>query len=194
MITTFKKTVLAISFALVACSASAASLDLRHEYKHESEKHAGRIKISGSLGNHSLSAEMKFAGARNEASESFQRDDLEFGYDYQYEISEELRLQPGMLITLRNDRTIFKPQFRIQYKLGSGIVTKLRYRHEVFVYADDREPEQRSKITGNLDYNWNSFQFGFEANYVKGLNDQLLFDGDDTNWDYNFKIGYKKKN
>lgn len=194
LITPFRIAVLAVGFVLVSGSASAASLDLRHEYKWESARQAARIRIGGSIGKHSLSAELKFAGATDEAVESLQRDDSELGYEYQYEINTQLRLQPGMLITWGNGRAIFKPQIRIQYKLKSGIVTKLRYRHEIFVYTENTDPVQRSKITGNLDYNWNAFQIGFEANYLKGLDDQVLYDGGDTSWDYNFKIGYKKDN
>ena len=81
LITPFRIAVLAVGFVLAAGSASAASLDLRHEYKWESARQSARIRVGGSIGKHSLSAELKFAGATDEAYEGLQRDDSEFGYE-----------------------------------------------------------------------------------------------------------------
>ncbi|MGI9947314.1 MULTISPECIES: oligogalacturonate-specific porin KdgM family protein [Vibrio] len=197
-----KQIALAIATTLFAGSISAASLDFREEYKHDSEDWAGRIKIGGSTGNHYYGVEMKHSGNLSE----LQRGDSEFEYGYHFKFDNNWRVTTSMPITFGDEAVTYKPQVRVQYKFDSGITTKLRYRHEFRNYASGKtstgldgkqhDSLNASKITGNIDYNWNAWQFGFEANYKEDFfsNEWKLGNRDGKyEWDYNLKVGYKEK-
>lgn len=195
-----KQVTLAVATTLFAGSISAASLDFRQEYKHDSEDWAGRIKIGGNTGNHYYGVEMKHSGNLSE----LQRSDSEFEYGYHFDLDDQWRVSTSMPITFGDKAVTYKPQVRVQYKFDSGITTKLRYRHEFRNYAsgttstglDGEEHDflDAGKITGNIEYNWSSWQFGFEANYKEDFfNDTWNLGNRDGKyeWDYNFKLGYK---
>lgn len=195
-----KQVTLAVATTLFAGSISAASLDFRQEYKHDSEDWAGRIKIGGNTENHYYGVEMKHSGNLSE----LQRSDSEFEYGYHFDLDDQWRVSTSMPITFGDKAVTYKPQVRVQYKFDSGITTKLRYRHEFRNYAsgttstglDGEEHDflDAGKITGNIEYNWNSWQFGFEANYKEDFfNDTWNLGNRDGKyeWDYNFKLGYK---
>lgn len=195
-----KQVTLAVATTLFAGSISAASLDFRQEYKHDSEDWAGRIKIGGNTGSHYYGVEMKHSGNLSE----LQRSDSEFEYGYHFDLDDQWRVSTSMPITFGDKAVTYKPQVRVQYKFDSGITTKLRYRHEFRNYAsgttstglDGEEHDflDAGKITGNIEYNWNSWQFGFEANYKEDFfNDTWNLGNRDGKyeWDYNFKLGYK---
>ncbi|MDG3086310.1 oligogalacturonate-specific porin KdgM family protein [Vibrio hannami] len=190
-----KKTILAALVAVAASSVSAASLDFRQEYKHDTEDYASRVKIGSSVGNHYFGVEAKQKG---KPFSEWEAGDNEFEYGYRFNINEQFTLIPSMPVTFGGDSVTYKPQIRAQYKFDSGITAKLRYRHEFRNFNSDsgKDDIDRSKFTANLDYNWDNFQFGFEANYEDNLTNFL---GDwyensstDHGWDYNLKIGYKE--
>ena len=185
----FYKIVSTTVLTLVAsASVSAASLDFRQEYKHESETYASRVKLGAGVGNMYFGVE---AMQQGKPFSEWESKGNEFDFGYKYKIDDNWMLIPGMPITFFPGHVTYKPQLRAQYSFDSGVVTKLRYRHEFRNFSDDRSAEQKSKVTANLDYKYNGFQFGLEANYEKGLDDQVFFDNGDTNWDALFKLGYK---
>lgn len=187
------KIALAVVATLFVGSVSAASLDARQEYKHGSEDWASRIKMSGSVDNHFFGAEMKQKG---KPFSEWEAADNEFEYGYRFKLNDQWMIQPSMPVTFGSDSVTYKPQVRVQYSFESGLKAKLRYRHEFRDYTSDssNDNRNRSKITGNLDYNWNAFQFGFEANYAEDFanNEWTGGGGADYEWDYNFKVGYKE--
>ncbi|WP_220719147.1 oligogalacturonate-specific porin KdgM family protein [Agarivorans litoreus] len=187
-----KQIALITTLLLSAGSVSAASLDFRQEYKHDTEKYASRIKLGAGVGNYYFGVE---AMQHGHIFSDWESKGNEFDFGYKYKIDEKWMLIPGMPITFFPGHVTFKPQLRVQYKFDSGLTAKLRYRHEFRRFTDekDKSGEQKSKITANLNYNYNYFQFGLEGNFEKGLDDQVLFDNDDTNWDLLFQIGYKGK-
>ncbi|WP_394154196.1 oligogalacturonate-specific porin KdgM family protein [Vibrio maritimus] len=174
--------------ALFGTSVSAASLDFRQEYKHDSKDYASRVKLAAGVGNMYFGVEAMQSG---KPFSEWQSKGNEFDFGYNYKVDEHWSLIPGMPITFSDGHVTYKPQLRAQYSFDSGLVTKLRYRHEFRNFSDERSSEQKSKVTANLDYKYNGFEFGLEGNYEKGLDDQTLFDNGDTNWDALFKIGYK---
>ncbi|MDN3681749.1 oligogalacturonate-specific porin KdgM family protein [Vibrio tapetis subsp. quintayensis] len=193
------KITIALTTTLLACSVSAASIDYRHEYKHEQKRHADRIKIGGSSNDFYFGVEMKFNGAQNDDGsqdlyKNLQRGDSEFDFGYKHKIDDKWFVQPGMPITFSSEKVTFKPQVRVGYKFDSGVQAKLRYRHEFQQYTEQSgdDNRQKSKITGNLDYSYEQFQFGFEGNYEIAQTDGYkLFNDGDTNYELNFKVGYK---
>ena len=187
------KVTLAVLATLFAGSVSAASLDARQEYKHGSEDWASRIKMSGSVDNHFFGAEMKQKG---KPFSEWEAADNEFEYGYKFKLNEHWLIQPSMPVTFGSDSVTYKPQVRVQYSFESGLKAKLRYRHEFRDYTSDSsiENKNRSKVTGYIDYNWNAWQFGLEANYAEDFidNEWTGGGGADNEWDYNFKVGYKE--
>ncbi|MEH0666152.1 porin [Vibrio scophthalmi] len=190
-----------LASALAAASVSAASLDVRQEYKHDSGDYASRVKMSGSTGNHYFGAETKQKG---KPFSDWQAGDNEIEYGYNFNLDDHWRVTVGMPVTFGSDNVTYKPQVRVQYKFDSGITTKLRYRHEFRDYKEGTLKEGRdgnehsslnaSKITGNVDYTWDTWQFGFEANYKEDFfNDEWSVGNKDGKyeWDFNVKIGYK---
>ena len=136
-----------------------------------------------------------------------------------YKIDNHWYLQIGMPIALDFDepnandgdwkmkKIIYKPQLRVGYKAEMGLTTALRYRHE---YADFRnynmfgdtdsetgerlESAQKSKVTLTGSYKIKSLPklaLAYEANYVKSLDNVLLYDSKDWEWDAGIKVSYK---
>ena len=187
----YNKIALAVVSTIFAGSLAAASLDVRQEYKHDSESYASRVKIGGGVGNHYFGVEAKQKG---QPFSEWESGDNEFEYGYKFQVTDHWLIQPSMPITFSSDKVTYKPQVRVQYAFDSGVKAKLRYRHEFRDYTDEsgESSEQKSKVTGNLEYNYENLQLGFEANYEKGLDDQVYFNNKDMNWDMNLKIGYKE--
>ncbi|MFA0439081.1 porin [Vibrio sp. 10N.286.49.C2] len=198
---TFNKVTVALVSVMAAASVSAASVDFRQEYKNESGDYASRVKIGSSVGNHYFGVEAKQKG---KPFSDLEAGDNEFEYGYNFQLDDHWRVQTSMPITFGNGQTTYKPQVRVHYKFDSGLTAKMRYRHEFRNYAGDntatgRDDEQhgslnRSKLTANLDYNWNAWQLGAEANYANDLinKEWKMGTNEEYEWDYNFKIGYKE--
>ncbi|MEZ8094267.1 oligogalacturonate-specific porin KdgM family protein [Photobacterium swingsii] len=191
---------LAVIAAVCAGSASAASVDFRHEYKHDRKEHSNRIKMSASTNDFYYGVEMKFVAGKDSNDEysgpfqNMKQNGSEFDFGYVYKVTDQFYLQPGMPITFGTDSVTFKPQLRVGYKFDSGITAKLRYRHEFrqFEDATEKDNQQKSKVTANLDYSYEQFQFGLESNYEKAQTDDVVYyNNKDYNWDVNMKLGYK---
>ncbi|MDB1126064.1 oligogalacturonate-specific porin KdgM family protein [Vibrio algarum] len=192
MLSMKKLSILTIA-SVATCSVSAATLDFRQEYKHDQEAYASRIKIGTSIDDHFFGLEAKQQG---KPFSEWERADNEFEYGYHFFKQDGWRATASMPITFGNESITYKPQVRVQYKFDNGLTAKLRYRHEIRDFSNEENSRDRSKVTANLDYNWEAFQFGFEANYADDITD---FAGDwpmsqsDKEWDYNVKIGYKEQ-
>ncbi len=192
---TIKKAVVFITASLATSAISAASLDFRQEYKHDQEAYASRVKIGASVGDHYFGVEAKQAG---KPFSEWERADNEFEYGYHFYKEGPWRATASMPLTFGSDSITYKPQLRIQYKFDSGLVAKLRYRHEFRFYDSDssNDDRDRSKITTNLAYNWEAFQFDFETNYAENWTDwvgEWPMSAGDKEWDYNLKVGYKEQ-
>ncbi|WP_036825338.1 oligogalacturonate-specific porin KdgM family protein [Photobacterium sanctipauli] len=180
-----------IGSVLIAGQVSAASIDLRHEYKGKSGDHATRVKINESIGNLYFSGEMKFKGADGKFMEDLQNNGWEFDWGYRYRIN-NWTIQPGMPIEGRRDGMTVKPQLRATYAFESveGLTLSGRYRHDFKMYSDDRDTDKRHRVTGNIGYKINDWQFGLEMNYYKAEGYDL-FDNKDTNYENNISIRYR---
>jgi len=103
-------------------------------------------------------------------------------------------------------KVTYKPQFRVGYKADMGLTTAIRYRHEYSDFrnyerfgdtneaGDKLESAQKSKITLTGSYKIESLPklgLSYEANYVKSLDNVLLYDSEDWEWDAGIKVNYK---
>ncbi|MDO6684852.1 MULTISPECIES: oligogalacturonate-specific porin KdgM family protein [unclassified Agarivorans] len=209
---------IAIAAVFLSGTAFAGQLDIRTEYKHESEDHAGRIKIGDSTkvsdqGKVYYSVEMKFfSGDKVDGTpggflENLQRGDSEFDFGYRHKLNKKWYIQPGMPITFGSERITYKPQFRVGYTSDFGLKTALRYRYEIRQYADGKENGEtwnKSKITLTGGYKVKSMpnlKLDYEANYWKsheyewdaeaGKAKDAQFNNGDDNWDAGIFIGYQ---
>lgn len=190
-----KKIALVVASALFTGGVSAAQLDIREEYKHDSEEWAGRVKISGGHEQHFFGVEMKHSGDLSE----LKRGDSEFEYGYKFQMTDQFLIQPSMPLTFGDGNITYKPQVRVAYKFENGLNAKFRYRHEFRNYANSSDGyisgendghRNRSKMTFNLYYNWNQWDIEFEGNYAEDFISDEWNDGG-SEWDYMMKFGYQ---
>ncbi|GAM59541.1 hypothetical protein JCM19231_1423 [Vibrio ishigakensis] len=209
----------AVLATLFAGAASAGSLDYRAEYKHESEEYQHRVKIGGSTklsdpAKLYFSVEQKFnSNDKGDFWYEVERGDSEFDWGVQYKINNNWYVQPGMPITFADEKTTYKPQFRVGYKSDFGLTTALRYRHEFQTYTSSSTKEstlvdgkgtavlagktvQQGKwtLTGSYKFSdeaWKNLQLSYEANYNQNYDDIRLANNEDWDWDLGIKIGYK---
>ncbi|MDC5806449.1 oligogalacturonate-specific porin KdgM family protein [Vibrio europaeus] len=183
----YNKISLAVAATLFAGSLSAASFDVRHEYKHSTEQHATRVKMGDSIGNFYYSGELKFKGEKGKFLEDLKNNgwELDLGYRYKFGENNNWTLQPGMPIEGRESGMTYKPQLRLTYDLDSveGLSLSGRYRYDIRqnIEADD---QRRHRLTGNVNYRMDDWRFGFEANYYKA-DGYDIFDNSDTNYELN---------
>ncbi|MGF1703575.1 oligogalacturonate-specific porin KdgM family protein [Photobacterium makurazakiensis] len=182
---------LLVGSALIAGQVSAASIDVRHEYKGKSRDHATRVKINESIDNLYFSAELKFKGEDGKFMEDLKNNGFEFDWGYRFRTG-NWTIQPGMPIEGRTGGISYKPQLRATYALESveGLTLSGRYRHDFKTYSDGQSTDKRHRFTGNVGYKIDNWQFGLEMNYYKAEGYDL-FDGKDTNYENNISIRYR---
>ncbi|OBT07914.1 hypothetical protein A9264_05440 [Vibrio sp. UCD-FRSSP16_10] len=219
------KIALAVVATVFAGSVSAGAIDYRAEYKHKDEDFAHRIKIGSSVGIADktklyFSVEQKFqSNAKDDGTQPFwyqmERGDSEFDWGIRYAINKKWYVQPGMPITFGDERTTYKPQFRVGYKADFGLTTALRYRHEFREHTDSSsstlkstngetydmagKTHQKGKLTLTGSYKFaqpslKNLQLSYEANYVKSYDNEILANSEDWEWDLGVQIGYKFDN
>ncbi|MGY5453334.1 oligogalacturonate-specific porin KdgM family protein [Agarivorans sp. MS3-6] len=210
---------IAIAAVFLSGTAVAGQLDIRTEYKHETEQHAGRIKIGDSTkvsdaGSWNYSVEMKFESGENADGteggflQNLQRGDSEFDWGYKHKLNKKWYVHPGMPITFGNNRITYKPQFRVGYKSDFGLKTALRYRYEIRKYSEEAssyggETWNKSKITLTGGYKIKSMpnlKLDYEANYWYShefdvdTGKDRQFDNGADNWDLGLFVGYQIEN
>lgn len=210
---------IAIAAVFLSGTAVAGQIDWRTEYKHESEQHAGRIKIGDSTkvsdsGKWYYSVEMKYFsgdnadGSRGGFMQNLQRGDSEVDWGYQHKINKQWFIQPGMPITFGDERITYKPQFRVGYNAKMGLKTRLRYRYEIRQYADGHssyggETWNKSKVTLTGGYKvkkYPNLKLDYEANYWyshefdENTGKDRQFDNGADNWDLGLFVGYQIEN
>ncbi|WCP69938.1 oligogalacturonate-specific porin KdgM family protein [Vibrio tubiashii] len=184
------KTIVIAVGTVMACGAvSAASLDVRHEYKHSSEQHATRVKMGDSIDNFYYSGELKFKGADGtKFLQDLKNNGWELDLGYRFKLNDNWTIQPGMPIEGRESGMTYKPQIRATYALDSveGLSISARYRYDIRQNIDD-DNQRRHRLTGNINYSFEEWRFGLEANYYKADGYDLYKDKD-TNYEFNSTI------
>lgn len=181
---------------MAATSANATSLDVRQEYKHDSEKSASRIKISASVGNHGFGLEAKQKQRTKGPLSDVEAGDSEFTYSYKHVISPVLYLKPEVPVTFGGGKTAIKPQVKVAYKVNDNTELTLRYRHEFDFYTASKKTkdEQKGKITA--DYNWKFQDFAGTVEYNYDIaydSDHKLYNNKNKSWELNLKVAYQQK-
>ncbi|WP_295891334.1 oligogalacturonate-specific porin KdgM family protein [uncultured Vibrio sp.] len=186
--TKMKTLVIAMASVMTAGAASAASFDVRHEYKSHTEQHATRVKLADSIDNFLVDIEAKFKGEEGKFMKDLQNNGWELGLNYRHKLDDNWTLTYGMPIEGRTAGMTYKPQVRATYALDSveGLSLSARYRYDVR-QNNDSDNQRRHRLTGNVNYSMDDWRFGFEANYYKA-DDYVIFDNDDTNYELNASV------
>ncbi|WP_394241450.1 oligogalacturonate-specific porin KdgM family protein [Vibrio astriarenae] len=184
------KVSIAVASLLSTTVVTAASLDVRHEYKSHTEQHATRVKLADSIGNFLVDIEAKFKGEDGKFLKDLQNNGWELGLNYRHKLNDSWTLTYGMPIEARTSGMTYKPQVRATYALESieGMSLSARYRHDI--RQNNGEANQnRHRITGNVNYSVDQWRFGFEANWYKA-DGYDIFDNGDTNYELNTSVRY----
>ncbi|WP_261818106.1 oligogalacturonate-specific porin KdgM family protein [Vibrio gallicus] len=188
------KVTLALLTTVAATSVSAASLNVRHEYKSHTEAHSTRVKMGDSIGNFYFSGELKFKGQdQTKFMQDLKNNGWELDLGYRYKIDgTNWTIQPGMPIEGRESGMTYKPQLRATYALESvdGLSLSARYRYDIKTYSNGDSTQNRHRITGNVNYSVADWKFGFEANYYNadGYN---IYNNTEENYELNLTAGRK---
>ncbi|MGL6314032.1 oligogalacturonate-specific porin KdgM family protein [Vibrio sp. WXL103] len=194
------KVSVAVATLLTATAVSAASFDVRHEYKHDSKEHATRVKLADSIGNFLVDIEAKLKDRKDgDFLQNLENNGWELGLNYRHVINDNWTMTYGMPIEGRDSGVTYKPQVRATYSLDSveGLSLSARYRYDMrqnssYMAENDQgelvkvnpDNQRRHRITGNVNYAINDLRFGFEANWFKA-DGYDIFDNGDTNYELN---------
>ncbi|EDK26594.1 oligogalacturonate-specific porin KdgM family protein [Vibrio chagasii] len=200
------KIVIAVASVLTAGSVSAASFDVRHEYKSHTDQHATRVKLGDSIGNFLVDIEAKFKGEDGKFMEDLKNNGWELGLNYRHVLNDNWTMTYGMPIEGRESGVTYKPQVRATYKVDSvdGLSLSARYRYdmrqntssteyqvddngEIVAVDQNIENQRRHRLTANVNYSMENWRFGFEGNYYKA-DGYDIYDNDDTNYELNASV------
>ncbi|MEZ9896502.1 N-acetylneuraminic acid outer membrane channel protein NanC [Vibrio breoganii] len=187
---TFKPTSLILTACTVAISlpSSAASFDVRHEYKNHTEQHSTRVKMGDSIGNFYFSGELKFKGADGDFMKDLKNNGWELDLGYRYKVDgTNWTIQPGMPIEGRESGMTYKPQLRATYEFESvaGLNVSARYRYDIKTYSTGESTDLRHRLTANVNYAYADWRFGFEGNYYNADGYELY---NNTKEDYELNL------
>lgn len=163
--------------ALVSASASATSLNLRHEFMPDrnGDEHRDRILVSHRFANQiGFSVEAKWgtkATNNKNGGESFLSDGVssnghEVGVSYIYKVTNEFSLNPAFLLDAGDNSTVYKFDLRGSYKLTDKWGTALRYRHGYNngynTKKDGHTTYEQLNLTSDYKFDWGKLGIDFE--------------------------------
>ncbi len=188
----------ALSSAFVfSSSAEAVNLDFRHEFKHHTEQHANRVKISDSIGMFYYGLEAKFAATPEEdgsqgAFSDLERGDSEIDWGFKYSLDDNWYLQPGMPIAFGDDKYSLKPQLRVGYRANDiPLTTSLRYRRQYTQYSEGEGDDYvQNKVTFKTGYSPGDYKLWLEVNYNYN-EDKNIYDNGQEAYDVIVGAGHR---
>lgn len=183
---------------LMSCASSlqAATIDFRHEYADSTRINKDRLAIIETLpGGVSLyvDASVKSGGVNNE-QDKFLSDlvsnAIELGVSYNYKLTNNIVLQPGLIFESGTDTSIYKPYLRMQYNFDSGIYIAERYR---FDYARKTTDNIDDEKTNRFDtfFGYSNDLLKTEYNFTWMDSDQIKFNNTKTNYEHNVALLWK---
>ncbi|NKF49179.1 N-acetylneuraminic acid outer membrane channel protein NanC [Shewanella sp. WXL01] len=184
----------ALPVSMASFYASAISVDFRHEYKNDSQKHASRMKMGGSpTKNLSMSLELKFKSPTGGFMDGVEATGAEIDTGYKFKLADEWELIPGMPVEFSGDNATYKPQLRLTYKPLSvdGLSISARYRLDVKPHESVKR--FRHRYTANLGYKHNRWAYALELNqYYAADGNYHLYDNGRSNYENNLTVRYSQ--
>lgn len=177
-------------------SASAITLDYRHEYTDQSKENKDRLMISDRFANglgYSVETKVKSGGGDSDKADTPYADmasnGAEFGISYQFSPFENWTFQPGLNAEFSRDKATYKPLFRVQYNFDNGIYVAARYRYEYTRDPNNDKPDEHlNRYEGWIGYRTGPWRGEF--NFIWRDSDQVRYDNKKTDYEYDFKLSY----
>nr|WP_024967359.1 oligogalacturonate-specific porin KdgM family protein [Pantoea sp. IMH] len=178
---------------LVATSAQAVYVDVRHEYLDDSKANYDRAYISHRFDNgfgFAIEAISKSGGDdSNKAFNDMEVQGNEYTASYQFSTG-AVAWQPGMVLETGNGYSVYKPYFRATWKLDDSWWLGARYRYEYIRRSSDiRDDDTINRMDVWAGYKWNKFDWTLEGIY-KRADKYDLYDNSKNNYEYNFRTAY----
>ncbi|MEM6160673.1 oligogalacturonate-specific porin KdgM family protein [Erwinia sp. P6884] len=178
---------------LVATSAHAVYVDVRHEYLDDSKANYDRAYISHRFDNgfgFAIEAISKSGGDdTNKAFNDMEVQGNEYTASYQF-TSGAVAWQPGIVLETGNGYSVYKPYFRATWKLDDSWWLGARYRYEYIRRSSDiRDDDTINRMDVWAGYRWNNFDWTLEGIYKKADKYDLYNNGK-NNYEYNFRTAY----
>lgn len=178
---------------LVATSAQAVYVDVRHEYLDDSKANYDRAYISHRFDNgfgFAIEAISKSGGDdSNKAFNDMEVQGNEYTASYQFTTG-AVAWQPGMVLETGNGYSVYKPYFRATWKLDDSWWLGARYRYEYVRRSSDiRDDDTINRMDVWAGYKWNKFDWTLEGIY-KRADKYDLYDNSKNNYEYNFRTAY----
>jgi len=187
--------VLVAAAAALPLSAQAVSLEFRHDYKHHSDQHGNRVRLSASTGMFHYGLRVKFAAVPNEdgsqdAFRRMNRGDSQLDWGIRYNLTENWYINTGMPIVFGDKNYSLLPQLQIGYRANSlPLTSTLRYRRQITSYANDSSKDYSlNRITLSLSYKPSQNQYWLDVNYYKN-EDKDIFNNTAEDYDYRLGMG-----
>ncbi|ALX95177.1 porin [Serratia fonticola] len=186
--------ILGCMLLISAFYSSAVTLDFRHEYVEDSKSHRDRILVSHRFANGlGFSVEGKFKSGGDSANKPLSDivdNGSEYSISYQQSLLAQFIMQSGLDFETTASKSIYKPYLRAQYNVTNGIYLSGRYRYEyVRDTTDGKQDENISRGDIWLGYKWQSLTF--ETNYVYKKSDQIKYNNNKRDYEYNGRIAWK---
>lgn len=178
---------------LVATSAQAVYVDVRHEYLDDSKANYDRAYISHRFDNgfgFAIEAISKSGGDdSNKAFNDMEVQGNEYTASYQFTTG-AVAWQPGIVLETGNGYSVYKPYFRATWKLDDSWWLGARYRYEYVRRSSDiRDDDTINRMDVWAGYKWNKFDWTLEGIY-KRADKYDLYDNSKNNYEYNFRTAY----
>lgn len=174
-------------------NAHALSIDIRHEYVDVNKAHKDRFMLSDRFDNgfgYSVETKAKSGGdSYDKAYSEMESNGSEFAVTYQYKLNPSFAITPGMNAEFGDHKAIYKPSLKVQYNFDNGIYVAARYRYEYTrENQENKSDEKCHRYEGWLGYK--TGDWAFEANYIWRDSDKIRFNNKETDYEYDFKVGY----
>lgn len=185
---------------LLSSTASAVMVDLRHEYLDDSKANYDRVYISHRFDNgfgFAVEAKTRSGGDDQERPFSeFGDNGDEYTLSYQFSTSDFV-IQPGFVLETASSTAIYKPYLRVQYNINDQWWVAVRYRYEYSRNTDsgsEVDKDDGHMNRGDVWLGYNVGNLGFELNALYKKSDQVIYNNDKDDYEYNFRTSYKIDN
>ncbi|PBI80442.1 hypothetical protein A9993_12195 [Rahnella victoriana] len=182
----------ALALLVISTSASAVTLDYRHEYKADSKTNADRLKMSHTTdGGYYASVEGRFAEGSERQNDGFSTgsghfsgsgSEWEFGKSFQ--ITDKLILAPGVNLDMGDDYVGYRLQIKAIYSITENWMTTFRWRPGVDVSENPNE-DNRNYNQFNWEFGYVSEKFSVVSDYEYRFTNYDDYQGDHNYWLYN---------
>jgi len=187
---------LMVCLAAVAQQGLAGSLDYRHEYKHHTQQHGNRLKLSYTTDSFYYGGQVKFATGQNPdgSQDAFGRiKDPEAKLDVgtHHVINQQWYFRPGIRAgggkgfhtTDLQARLGFNPE-------GVPLKTYARYRRSIKNYhQSDKKSAVKNKLTLSFTYSHGANKLQLKTNVVRAETKPIYHN---KKTDYDYSLGYSR--